>query len=289
MQLRDVRRRPPTLEADWRNAERPNEKLSLEPGGVHDRLGGSSPTAAAATGTLAERVYWRLRHALLIGELSPGECVTLRNLARRLGTSVTPVRDALSRLIAAAALHQNRQSGLIVPVLSRAELEELFKLRMALEGFAFTNAVPQHRVIDWRGFKVLHADLRKAAECDDRPHFAAAVWSLRRAVLELDRWDILATLIDGIWCRLGPTFARQMSADIEKRRRISTHFGNIIAAIGCRDLDKAREALTNEISDGMTSLCNNLADELPAPPLVPLSVSLFREARSKSKSGAGHV
>src|ERR1700756_3397844 len=52
---------------------------------------------------LVERAHARLRYALIVGQVIPGQRMTLGALAHQLGTSMTPVRDALSRLAAAGA------------------------------------------------------------------------------------------------------------------------------------------------------------------------------------------
>jgi len=276
-------------EADRGDEDWPTLEPLLDFDGAHAPLSHpSSARTAARMDTLAERTYARLRYALVVGQVAPGECITLGTLARRLGTSVTPVRDALSRLAAANALHPNRQSGVVVPVLRRAELDELLQLRLTLEGFAFVSAAPRHRVSDWRGFKVLHTDLRRAAERDDLAHFAAAVWSVRGAILGLDRSSVLAMLLDRIWCRLGPTFTH-MAADIERRRCISSHLGTIVGAIGCRDLEQARKAVAEEIAAGMAPLSSAVANELPALPLVPIPAFSCPKAPSRCESGADHV
>jgi DNA-binding GntR family transcriptional regulator len=270
--------------ADW-----PIFEPLLDSNGGHAPSGQTfSARPFAAIDTLAERTYARLRYALIVGQIAPGECITLGALARQLGTSVTPVRDALSRLAAADALHQHRQLGVVVPLLSRAELDELWQLRLATEGFAFANAAPHHRLSDWRAFKVLYADLCRAAERDDPARFAAAVWSVRVAILGLDRSSVLAMLVGRIWCRLGPTFTH-MAADIERRRHISGHLGTIVAAIGNRDLDQARRSLVDEIAVGTAPLSIAVADELPAPPLVPISAIANRKASSHYESGADLV
>ena len=261
----------------------------LDSDGMHAPLSQAfSVRPSAAIDTLAECTYVRLRHALIVGQLAPGECITLRELAGVLGTSVTPVRDALSRLAAADALHQHRQLGVVVPLLSHADLDEMWQLRLATEGFAFANAAPHHRLSDWRAFKVLYADLCRAAERDDPARFSAAVWSVRVAILGLDRSSVLAMLVGRIWCRLGPTFTA-MAADIERRRRISRHLGTIVTAIGNRDLDQARRALVDEIAVGTAPLSSTVADELSAPPLVPISTIAGRKARSHWKFGADLV
>jgi hypothetical protein len=95
-------------------------------------------------------------------------------------------------------------------------------------------------------------------------------------------------LVDRIWCRLGPTFT-YMAVDIARRRRISCHLGVIVAAIGGRDLDQARRALVDEIAIGTAPLCSAIADELPAPSLVPISTIAGRKDLSRRESGADHV
>lgn len=230
--------------------------------------------------TLAERIYARLRHGLIVGQIAPGECITLGTLARQLGTSTTPVRDALSRLTAADALRQSRQWGVVAPILSGSELEELLQLRLAIEGLAFANAAPHYRTSDRRGFKVLHADLCRVAALDDSARFAAAVWPLRGAILGLVRSSVLTMLVDRIWCRLGPTFTH-MAADIEQRRRISYLLGTIVTAIGNSDLEQARNALVEEIAAGT-------APSASAPPLVPLPMTAHHGAPSHLRLGAHH-
>ena len=54
--------------------------------------------------TLNELAYARLKHALLSGRIEPGASLALRELAAQLGTSVMPVREAVTRLSAEGAL-----------------------------------------------------------------------------------------------------------------------------------------------------------------------------------------
>lgn len=232
--------------------------------------------------SLAERAYARLRHGLILGQIAPGECFTLGLLARQLGTSVTPVRDALSQLAAADALHHSRQSGVVAPVLSCSELDELLQLRLSIEGFAFANVAPHYRASDRRGFKVLHADLVGVAELNDPTRFAAAVWPLRWAILGVARSGVLAMLLERIWCRLGPTFT-QRAAKIDQRIRISSLLGTVVSAIGRRDLEQARKALVEEIVAG--TLPWGGAAEPSARSPVP---SARRKATIHCECGAGH-
>src|SRR5262249_30208271 len=65
--------------------------------------------------TMRVRVYRALARGLMAGMFKPGEAVTLRTLATRLGTSAMPVREAVSRLIAERALILLPNRSVIVP------------------------------------------------------------------------------------------------------------------------------------------------------------------------------
>ena len=54
---------------------------------------------------LGRQLYARLRDALMLGELRPGDRLTFRDVAARMSTSVTPVREALLQLVAEGVLH----------------------------------------------------------------------------------------------------------------------------------------------------------------------------------------
>jgi DNA-binding GntR family transcriptional regulator len=235
--------------------------------------------------TLVERTYARLSHGLIVGQIAPGECITVGALARQLGTSVTPVRNALSLLAAADALRHGRQSGIVVPILSGSELDELLQLRLAIEGFAFANAAPHYCASDRRAFEVLHADLGRVAELDGSARFAAAVWPLRCALLGADRSSVLTMLVQRLWCRLGPTFTYMLAA-VEQRRQISCLLGTIITAIGRHDLEQARKALMEEIVAGMALTCG--ADQPAEPRFFSSAMTIDYNASSHFESGADH-
>src|SRR5262249_24542396 len=74
---------------------------------------------AATRGTLQQRVYQALARGRMGGMFTPGEAVSLRTLAARLGTSAMPVREAVGRLIAEGALLMLPNRSVIIPRMSR--------------------------------------------------------------------------------------------------------------------------------------------------------------------------
>ncbi len=85
---------------------------------------------ASSAETLAQRAASRLRAALMRGDFLPGTASTLRGLAERLGTSIMPVREAVSRLAAEQALDLqpnrcHRRPGAVAPGDRRAAADPL--------------------------------------------------------------------------------------------------------------------------------------------------------------------
>src|ERR1700710_2982563 len=87
-------------------------------------------------GNLSAMVYEQLRSALMSGYYAPGQRLTLVDLANELGTSVTPVREAIFRLAADGALEMPKAQTIDVPILSESSVAELKMIRMHLEGEA---------------------------------------------------------------------------------------------------------------------------------------------------------
>jgi DNA-binding GntR family transcriptional regulator len=80
-----------------------------------------------------EAAYHRIREQLLSGTLRPGSRLSHRALAKEIGVSFIPVREALSQLASEGLVEHRPSVGTFVTDLSREELAEVFDLREALE------------------------------------------------------------------------------------------------------------------------------------------------------------
>jgi len=83
-----------------------------------------------------EMTYEFLKSSVLSGHFNPGERLTEEHLAKRLGVSRTPVREALHKLESEGLIKPLETRGFIVSRDSKDEVEELFELRAILEGYA---------------------------------------------------------------------------------------------------------------------------------------------------------
>jgi DNA-binding GntR family transcriptional regulator len=84
--------------------------------------------------TLADQAYRALREEIISGKLKPGEPLTERHLATRLGVSPTPIREALQRLEHEHLIQRTDTRRILVAEPSVHRLYELTLIEAALRG-----------------------------------------------------------------------------------------------------------------------------------------------------------
>jgi DNA-binding GntR family transcriptional regulator len=107
-------------------------------------MGKTRPRPAPADHrSLRERAYLHIQRKIAMGELAAGSRVSDLVLARELGISRTPIREAMGQLVAEGLLDQTPSQGAEVVRLSRQDITELYELREALEVYAVGKAAQQ--------------------------------------------------------------------------------------------------------------------------------------------------
>lgn len=85
---------------------------------------------------LSDLVYDQLVKMLLNKDLKPGEKILKKDLADILGVSLTPLSEALNRLIQEGIVEQRDKRELYVKTFTNRDMIELFEVRAGLEGTA---------------------------------------------------------------------------------------------------------------------------------------------------------
>jgi DNA-binding GntR family transcriptional regulator len=128
---------------------------------------------------LIERVETTLREAIVSGRLAPGSHLSVPEIARQLGVSRTPAREALLALERSGLVEVRPRRGAVVIAADRADLHELFELREALEGMAARLAAQRmadadvaalHAVVDEHRVAIAAGDLDAHVRLDQRFH-----------------------------------------------------------------------------------------------------------------------
>lgn len=209
------------------------------------------PAKTKPAATVALRVYGELRALLVAGMLKPGEKVSLRTMAARLGVSVQPVREAVSRLVADRALIVLPNRAVRVPLLTLAQFRELTSIRLVIEGYAAERAAAHRTPRQFAAMRRHDAAFRHEHE-RARPNGSRAIahnQALHFAVYRAAGLAELVPIIEGLWLRIGPVLNFDMRGE-ESALRIGKSercHARLVEAIGRRDGRAARQALTRDI------------------------------------------
>lgn len=109
---------------------------------------------------LSQFAYERIRAMFREQRIRPGMKISETKLAKELGMSRTPIREAIRQLQIEGLLYQVPQSGTYVSQPGRREIAEIYEVRLALEVQAVAKAVPRLR----------HEDLERLVELYQQMH-----------------------------------------------------------------------------------------------------------------------
>lgn len=87
-------------------------------------------------------VYEKLRQRIIRGTIKPGQKLVMASLAKSLGFSETPIREAVRRLESDGYVTFTPHAGAIVTEINDRELSEIYLIRISLEALATRLAVP---------------------------------------------------------------------------------------------------------------------------------------------------
>ncbi len=91
--------------------------------------------------TAAAEVYGRLRVDILSCKLTPGSRLRFEDLKEAYGVGISPLREALSRLVASGLVTTEGQRGFRVAPASEADITDIAMVRKEIEGLALRMAV----------------------------------------------------------------------------------------------------------------------------------------------------
>ena len=196
-----------------------------------------------------DRAYQGIRRAILVGTLKPGDHLPEEMLASLTGTSRTPVREALRRLVAEGlATVSNRHR--FVSEFSYEEVAIIFDLRARLEGYAAQVAAQ----------KITEAELARLAKLieaiDDIDNNGSPASLERFVALNAEFHFVIVEATRSIQLRqlMAPALSLPLAIFkqfvVDKNVNIvrsNAHHRDILAALSQRNSDWAAAAMSGHI------------------------------------------
>ena len=206
------------------------------------------PDTAAAH----ERLYRSLRGRIMLGELPPGKALTLRGLAAEYHLSMTPVREAVRRLVAEGALSLSASGRIATPELTDERIEELASMRALLEPELAARALPRAHFALIDRLAVMNGQIADAVERHDAVGYIRNNLDFHRTLYLRAQAPLMLAMLETIWLQLGPTM-RTLYGRV-RRNEPPRHHRMILAALRAGDEPALRLAVRADVTHGLRHL-----------------------------------
>ncbi|RVT84287.1 GntR family transcriptional regulator [Rhodobacteraceae bacterium CCMM004] len=194
--------------------------------------------------SLRDGAYAALSDAFARGAYAPGDTVSLRDLAERLGVSMTPVREAVRRLVAEGALVDTPRRSLAVPAWDERRLVELKSARLALERLLLDQALERATPDDLATLRALIA--APGRDADGTPDLRAN-HAFHMALYRIGGSAVILPMVRALWLQygayLGQVVHSPAAADVAEHE----FHHRIVDALARGDRDTAHAALTLDV------------------------------------------
>lgn len=209
---------------------------------------------AAGQNSLGGSVYQHIAEALTKGALKPGDRLKIRDLAQQMGTSVTPVRDAVLRLVHEGALSLKSPRDIRVPSLHQDRYLEIRAIRLKLEGLAAEGAARNATSADIARLERLTEDNEQALAQSEFVRATAINQVFHFELAEIAAMPVLRGILQNLWLQMGPVIA---AAYEDGGRTMIEHHYVVIEAIRRGEPEAAKRAIREDILAGGDVILNN--------------------------------
>jgi DNA-binding GntR family transcriptional regulator len=208
-----------------------------------------------------DRAYRYIRERIIGAEFKPNQKLRAQDIAARLRTSRTPVREALGRLTQDGLVEKHDGWGYIVTPLTVGAILNLFRVREALEVEAIHEALPN----------VEKALLGRLAEhlATSRALLAQRHWSeflaesrrFHQAIATATGNPLLQAMLQSITARIQVVGGMLVEKYVGRADEILEENGRILHALTKRDRGAAEAAVRAHIQRGRDRVMQHLGHE----------------------------
>jgi DNA-binding GntR family transcriptional regulator len=202
--------------------------------------------------TKSDFAYTTLRARILTGEFAPGQVLNQATLARTIGISTTPLREALRRLKSEGLVELGAHKDARVTDLTSEEARDLLELRRSLDPLAAALAAERRTKTDIAAIREAAAGVEPL-----RPDFGVeeliAHRRLHAAVYRASHNDLLIATLDGLWDKSDRY--RRVGLEVERsqaERDVKTaEHARLVECVVAGDADGAAAVMREHIASSL--------------------------------------
>ena len=206
---------------------------------------------------LKDEAAAHIRELITSGQAGPGELLRLSPLAQRIGSSITPVREALLLLASDGWVTQLPNRGFQISEITRQDVEDAYLVQAVVAGELVSRAAAVATDEDIVRLRLMAHRVKQ--QTDDDPGFLErANYELHNYVYAMARSDRLTWFVHAASRFVPRRFWGRIPGWIEHNR---VGHDELINALEARDPERARVAMQTHIGAAAALLLSHL-DEL---------------------------
>ncbi|MEU6644032.1 GntR family transcriptional regulator [Saccharomonospora sp. NPDC046836] len=207
---------------------------------------------ASALVTKSELAYNRVREKILSGEFLPGSVINQATLARTIGISTTPLREALRRLKAEGLVELDAHRDARVAGLRAEEARDLYEVRRSLDPLAAALAAQRRTKADI-------AEIREAAQglaaLPSNPEYGQLLHhrGFHAAIYRASHNDLLIETLESLWDKADRyrRLALEVERGPEERARKDKEHEVLLESVIVGDSDTAEAVMREHIDTSL--------------------------------------
>ena len=197
-------------------------------------------------------VYKSLRTKIMHGEILPATSMTLRGIGKDYSVSMTPVREAVRRLIAEGALMLSPSGRVATAELNHDRIEELAAMRSLIEVELASRALPRAHLALIDRLKTINASVSQAIVAHDPVSYIRTNLEFHRMLYLRAQAPAMLAIAETVWLQLGPTM-RSLYDKLNRKEPPYNHTA-ILAALTAGDEPGLRLAVRSDVTHGLRHL-----------------------------------
>ena len=166
----------------------------------------SYPVNPIQTPTTQELVYKELERAIVTARIKPGERLVAEKLARQMGISTIPIREAIGRLEARNFLTVQPKKGVTVNELSEKSLREILEIRLLLELPVARRAAIAVTKDTVETIELLNSQYISAQQKNDADRALSVNREFHFTIYSQANMPILLSMIQNLWDQVSPYY-----------------------------------------------------------------------------------
>jgi DNA-binding GntR family transcriptional regulator len=206
---------------------------------------------------LRDVVFNTLRDAILRGELEPGQRLLEIQLAKKLGVSRTPIREAIRKLELEGLVSMIPRKGAIVASITQEDLRDVLEVRTVLESLAVELACQKRTEEDLDALRLAEVGFRKEINSNSPTMIATKDAAFHDVIYKMTGNQRLIQILNNLREQMY-RYRLEYIKDEAKRLVLVKEHSEIVDAIKRRDEKTAKEVIVKHIINQKATIMENL-------------------------------